>query len=128
MPATKTSADGAKQVLEQHAVGRTVRDLTVLAINALKTLDPPLTSVVDGRIETVSVDDPQRLVIHLETVDLIVNLERTGRLVWTPTLGPWTPCPGRVPPTARLLLDDGSGIDFKEPARTKRITLALARR
>ncbi len=127
MTAPQTSGDAAKQVFEKHGIGRSVRGFTVLAINALKTLDPPLTSIVGSRIETVSVEDPQRVVIHMEALDLIVNLERTGRLLWTPSSAPWVPTPGRVSPTARLLLDDGGGIDFKEPSRTKRITFALAR-
>jgi len=127
MSAARTLPEAAKEVLDQRAVGRAVRDLTVLAINALKTLDPPLSALVDRRIIGVEIDDQDRLVIHLDDLDLTVNLERTGRLAWTDSCAPWTPRDG-ARPTARLLLDDGSGIDFKEPAKTKRIAFTITRR
>lgn len=122
------SPDAIRDLLENRVAGRTVRDLTVHGINTLKTLEPSVGVLVGQQILRIEAEHCQRIVLHLQSAEVIINLERTGGLEWRQAVGPWSPTREQVqPPTARLLLDTGSGVDFKEPGRTKRITFALTR-
>lgn len=113
-------------MLETYVVGRTVLSLSVHGINALKTLEPSLTAVAGERVIGVEADDRQHVLLRLQTIEVLINLERTGALEWLPSSTTWAPtAQATQPPTLRLLLDDGSGVDFKEPGRTKRITVSL---
>jgi hypothetical protein len=57
--------------------------------------------------------------------EIRVDLQRTGRVTWLKGANAWELSSGVPLPTVRLLLDDGSGLDFTEPAKTKRITVSL---
>jgi hypothetical protein len=128
MSTAKSPAD-VKALLEQQVVGRTVRELAVHGINALKSIEPALTTIAGERVLGSLVEDRQHVVLQLETVDVVINLERTGALEWMQSSQTWTPTPQAThAPTLRLLLEDGTGVDFKEPGRTKRITVTLLSR
>ena len=54
-----------------------------------------------------------------------VDLQRSGRVTWLQSADAWQLSSGVPLPTVRLLLDDGSGLDFTEPAKTKRVAVSL---
>jgi len=53
-----------------------------------------------------------------------VDLQRAGVVTWVPNLAVWSI--GQSPmPTVQMLIEDGSGVNFVEPAKTKRITVRV---
>lgn len=124
---TSQSAEDMAAILRKCVVGRAIRTLQVLGINALKTVDPPPTALEGLIVVDVAVRD--RLVeITSETCGIDVDLARTGRIKWLETAQAWTPKDATPAPTLRLLLTDGSAVDFTEPARTKRISASIRSR
>jgi formamidopyrimidine-DNA glycosylase len=113
------------ELLEAKVVGRTIRDFEVLGINALKTFEPPVAAACGDEVVGVSFDPTGRLRISCRHLTIQIDFARTGGLEYSAALTKWRPAGKAIPPTGRLLLADGDGIDFKEPARTKRITFAL---
>ena len=104
--------------------GQEIAGLEVLGINSLKSLSPmPDALVGDTVTATESFDRLFRIRTNAHTI--VVDLQRTGRLVWLDSAAPYTLVPGTSRPTVRLLLADGSGLDLTEPAKTKRITVTL---
>ncbi len=118
------------QALLIQLAGKQVAALQVYGVNSLKTLDPPLADLAGDVIAGVQPGsgDGRRLDLILDRHVVKVDLARTGVAVFLPSAQPWTPSGRSNPPTGRLILTDGSGVDFKEPARTKRITFSVRRR
>lgn len=109
--------------LLQRLVGQSVKEFQVFGTNSLKSVLPTPRDLLGSRITSVSADG-RVLTITLGGISAAVDLQRTGRLVWLEAAAP-----ARVGqpslPTVRLILDSGSGMDFIEPAKTKRITVTL---
>ncbi len=124
---TTQSAEEMEATLRQHAVGRTVRALQILGINSLKTVEPS-PAALEGHIVVDVAAQGRALEIAFETCAIHVDLARTGRIKWLPTAEAWTPTDATQAPTLRLLLGDGSAVDFTEPARTKRISASIRSR
>lgn len=104
-------------------VGESVDQLQVLGINSLKSVAPSPTDLVGSEIAGVEVADR---VVSLAIGPFVatIDLQRTGRLTWLDNAEPAQI--GRAAlPTIRLLLKSGAGLDFSEPAKTKRITVTL---
>lgn len=99
--------------------------LEVLGINALKTVAPPPSAVIGESVIGAAFDGVGRLHITCGQLMIEVDFARTGGIEVATTLAQWRPEGKTIPPTGRLLLVDGSGVDFKEPGRTKRITFAI---
>lgn len=113
--------------LRTSIVGEEILALEIHAINALKTVEPTPAILTGQTIVDVSIDADGRLCLLCREAELIVDLARTGGVEASAALGPWRPRAGRTPPTGRLLLVNGAGVDFTEPARTKRITFSVVR-
>jgi hypothetical protein len=64
------------------------------------------------------------ITISTTACEIRVDLQRIGRVTWLENADAWQLSSG-VPPTVRLLLDDGSGLDFTESAKTKRVAVSL---
>lgn len=111
--------------LEAKVVGREIAALEVLAINALKTVSPGLDELIGDEVRSASFNGAGQLEIECRRHTIEVDLARTGVIEHSPRLTFWRPAGTRTPPTGRLLLRDGSGVDFKEPPPTKRITFAV---
>jgi formamidopyrimidine-DNA glycosylase len=125
--------------LRDRAVGRTIRRADPVAINAVKTFDPPLSTltgaiVVDAArygkfLDLVVASEAAGEVLHL-----ITHLSRAGWLHWRESLPPAPPRPGGKGPIGfRLHLDpelpDGpvSGFDLTEAGTQKRLAVYLVR-
>lgn len=110
--------------LRSAAVGRVVTRVDVVAINALKTFDPPLTALAG-----LSVTGARRygkfLDLDVDGLHLVVHLARAGWLHWRASLPPAPPRPGKGPLAVRVHLDDGSGFDLTEAGTQKKLAVYL---
>ena len=97
----------------------------MLGINSLKSLVPMPDALTGQRITGTAVAE-RMVTVHTATLSITFDLQRTGRLVWLDSAEPYRLVAGASRPTVRLILADGSGLDLTEPAKTKRITVALA--
>lgn len=117
--------DALLELLHIEAVGKVVSSLQVYGINNLKSFLPPLEALAGERVSGATMDPSSHLILQIDSYRLHVNLERTGGIVVHDTVEPWRPGSVGPQPTARLLLQGGRAIDFREPGRTKRITFRL---
>ena len=106
--------------------GRAVARLDVVALAALKTFDP-----APGALSGLFVDSVSRhgkfLDIAVDDLHLVVHLARAGWVRWRDQLPDTPPRRGKSPLAARLLLDDGSGLDFTEAGTRKSLALYVVR-
>ena len=110
--------------LTDRLVGASARAFQVLGVNALKTVQPTTDAVIGQRVVEVDIQGRQVQISTLE-LHVIIDLARTGRVACFDLAEPWIPTDRTPAPTIRLLLDNGGGVDFAEPARTKRITVSI---
>jgi formamidopyrimidine-DNA glycosylase len=119
--------------LSQRLSGRVIDRLDILAFPALKTYDPPLSVLLGATITDVT-RHGKFLDLHLTTIDdqrlhLLIHLARAGWLRWRNVApAPMLSGPGKGPLAARLVLDDGSGIDITEAGTKKSLSISLVRR
>jgi formamidopyrimidine-DNA glycosylase len=113
--------------LRERLRDRAIVRVDVAAFNALKTYDPPLTA-----INGTFVEDVQR---HGKFIDvatgglhLVVHLSRAGWVRWKEEVPRLPPKPSaKSPLAARVLLDDGAGLDITEAGTQKRLALYVVR-
>lgn len=105
-------------------VGRTVSEFHVFGINSLKSVVPAPADLVGSRIVATSAEN-RILELRTQNHAVQIDLQRTGRLIWLDAT-PAAAAGMGARPTARLLVDDGQGIDFTEPAKTKRIVVRIS--
>ena len=111
-------------LLAGQLVGRSIRQLQVLGVNSLKTITPSADALVGERVRSAHCEE-RVIVISTTAYEVRIDLQRTGRVTWLKSADVWQVSSGVSLPSMRLLLDDGSGLDFAEPARTKRISVSL---
>jgi hypothetical protein len=123
MPSVQSPGE-INDLLAAQLVGRSIRQLQVLGINSLKTISPSADKLVGEQVHDARCEER---IIDISTTgyEIRVDLQRTGRVTWLQTAVAWQMSSGVPLPTVRLLLDDGSGLDFTEPAKTKRVALSL---
>lgn len=105
--------------------GQRITLLQVLGINALKSLRPSPDDLVGDVIETTDLSG-RVLTIHTEAHTVTIDLQRTGKLASLPHPEPYQTGSGSLP-TVRLITE-GGGLDMREPAKTKRISVSIASR
>lgn len=113
--------------LRERTVGRTVTQVGVGDIAALKTFRPP----PDALVGAVVVDASRHgkwldLLVATRTgepLHLVWHLARAGWLRWSDRLATTPVRPGRSPLALRVRLDDGSGFDLTEQGTRKRLAV-----
>jgi formamidopyrimidine-DNA glycosylase len=127
---------GVPELPEVHALvtdlgarlgGRTVDRLEVVSFAALKTFDPPV-SALAGRVIGTVTRHGKFLDIPVGEVHLIIHLARAGWIRWREGAPVRTGRPGKGPLAARLVLDDGSGLDITEAGTKKSLAIYVVRR
>jgi formamidopyrimidine-DNA glycosylase len=125
--------------LRERAVGRVVQRADVAAISAVKTFDPPISTlkgayVVDATRHGKFLDLVLASEAAGEVLHLITHLSRAGWLHWRESLPPAPPRPGGKGPIAFRLhlapeLPGGpvSGFDLTEAGTQKRLAIYLVR-
>ncbi len=108
--------------LDARLDGRAVARLDLVAFSALKTFDPPATALHGLFINRVS-RRGKFLDIAVDDLHLVVHLARAGWIRWKDQMPPEPARPGKGPLAARLVLDDGSGLDFTEAGTKKGLAM-----
>jgi DNA-formamidopyrimidine glycosylase len=113
--------------LRDRLAGRVVARVDVAGIAALKTYDPPVTSL-GGLAVTGVTRHGKFLDIDVDGLHLVLHLSRAGWVRWRDQL-PQTPLRpgGKGPIVLRVHLDDGSGMDFTEAGTKKRLAVYVVR-
>jgi formamidopyrimidine-DNA glycosylase len=118
--------------LSRRLSGRVLDRLEIVAFPALKSYDPPLTVLLGATITDVT-RHGKYLDLHVHTIDdqrlhLLIHLARAGWLRWRNVApAPMLRGPGKGPMAARLVLDDGSGLDITEAGTKKSLAISLVR-
>jgi formamidopyrimidine-DNA glycosylase len=114
-------------LLRDQAVGRVVARVDVAAISALKTYDPPVTSLA-GLTVTGTARHGKFLDLDVDGLHLIVHLARAGWLQWKDALPTVPPKPsGKSPLALRVHLDNGAGFDLTEAGTRKKLAVYVVR-
>ena len=113
--------------LDARLSGRIIDRLSIVAFAALKTFDPPADALKGTVISGVS-RHGKFLDIAAGEVHLVIHLARAGWIRWRDAPPPPpTGRPSRGPLAARLVLDDGSGLDVTEAGTKKSLALSIVR-
>lgn len=107
--------------------GRTVEKLEAHSFAALKTFDPPA-SALEGSVIGEVTRHGKFLDVAVGDLHLVMHLARAGWVRWREGYPPKSPSsarPGRGPLAARLILDDGSGLDITEAGTKKSLALYI---
>lgn len=103
--------------LDERARGLVVARIDVLAVNALKTHQPPPAALVGRPVDCV-VRRGKFLDLSIGGLHLVIHLARAGWLRWTDQLPTPSPKPGRGPLALRVNLG-GPGFDLTEASTRK---------
>jgi formamidopyrimidine-DNA glycosylase len=112
--------------LRERAVGRVVTRVDTPSIAALKTFDPPPTSLA-GLTVTGVARHGKFLDLDVDGLHLVVHLARAGWLQYREELSAAAPKPGKGPIALRVHLDDGSGFDLTEAGTKKGLAVYVVR-
>jgi formamidopyrimidine-DNA glycosylase len=108
--------------LTQRVSGRRVERCELAAIAALKTFDPPLSSLVGRHVVSVT-RRGKYLCMDLDGRWLVLHLARGGWVKWKDKLPADRARPSRGPLALRMGFDGGSGFDVTEMGTEKRLAL-----
>ena len=111
--------------LDHELRGRTVDQVLLRSVAALKTYDPPLAALL-GRRVTGCGRIGKFIDLRLDPLHLVVHLGRAGWLRVRKEPGETRPAQ-RGPLAARLLFDDGSALDVTEQGTEKRLAMYVVR-
>jgi hypothetical protein len=126
MPSVQTPRE-IDDLLAEQLNGRSIRQLQVLGVNSLKTVTPSAAELAGEQVVSTRCEG-RVIAVSTTGYEIRVDLQRTGRVTRLEGADAWQVSSGVPLPTIRLLLDDGTGLDFTEPAKTKRITVSLQSR
>jgi formamidopyrimidine-DNA glycosylase len=108
--------------LDDRIADRRVERCELAAIAALKTVDPPLSSLVGRRLESCT-RRGKYVCIDAAGVWLVVHLARGGWIKWRDRLPDQVARPGRSPFALRVGLEEAAGFDVTEMGTEKRLAL-----
>jgi formamidopyrimidine-DNA glycosylase len=102
---------------------RAVVRVDLAAFSALKTFDPPLSALHGTLVDTVT-RHGKVLDFDASGLHLVVHLARAGWIRWRAEVPETPPRPSNKSPlAARMVLDDGSGLDITEAGTRKGLAL-----
>jgi formamidopyrimidine-DNA glycosylase len=102
---------------------RAIVRVDLAAFSALKTFDPPLSALHGTLVDTVT-RHGKFLDIDTSGLHLVVHLARAGWIRWRAEVPETPPRPSNKSPlAARVVLDDGSGLDITEAGTRKGLAL-----
>ena len=113
--------------LGERLTGRVIDRLTIVAFSALKTFDPPPEAVKGTTISGVT-RHGKFLDFAAGDLHIVIHLARAGWIRWRDGAPP--PPSGRPtkgPLAARLVLDDGTGLDITEAGTKKSLAISIVR-
>ena len=111
--------------LDARLAGRVIDRLSVVAFAALKTFDPPVDALHGLTIAGVS-RHGKFLDIAAGDLHVILHLARAGWIRGRDAPPPPpTGRPGKGPLAARLVLDDGTGLDITEAGTKKSLSISV---
>jgi formamidopyrimidine-DNA glycosylase len=102
--------------------GRVVDRLAIVSFSALKTFDPPVSALSGERIGPVH-RHGKFLDVSIDGLHLVMHLARAGWIRWRDEAPAVSKRPGHGPLAARLVLDDGSGLDITEAGTKKSLAI-----
>ncbi|KUL52862.1 MULTISPECIES: Fpg/Nei family DNA glycosylase [unclassified Streptomyces] len=108
--------------LTDELVGRRITAVVPVAVNVLKTYDPPLLAL-EGRTVTGVARHGKFLDVDAEGLHLVTHLARAGWLQWRDPLPEGLPRPGKGPLALRVALDTRQGFDLTEAGAQKRLAV-----
>ncbi len=113
--------------LGERLRGRVIDRLTIVAFSALKTFDPPPEALAGTTVSGVT-RHGKFLDIAADDLHVVIHLARAGWIRWRDSAPP-PPSgrPGKGPLAARLVLDDGSGLDITEAGTKKSLAISIVR-
>lgn len=118
---------GLTAFLSARASGHTITRATVTAVAALKTYDPPITTLRGATI-TASARLGKFVVISCgKDLHLVFHLAKAGWLRWHEKLPTTLIKPGKSPVSLRIALDDDSGFDLTEAGTKKSLAVYVVR-
>jgi len=119
--------EGLAQDLRERLADRAIERVDVVAFSALKTYDPPLHALNGTFVENVG-RHGKFLDITAGGLHLIVHLSRAGWVRWKDEVSKIPPKPStKSPLAARVVLDNGTGLDITEQGTQKRLAVYVVR-
>jgi formamidopyrimidine-DNA glycosylase len=113
--------------LSRRLDGRAVVRVDIAAFSCLKTYDPPISALAGGLVEGVT-RHGKFLDLDIGGTHLVLHLALAGWVRWKDELPAAPPRPSsKSPLAARIVLDDGSGLDITEAGTRKGLALYVVR-
>ncbi|RLQ86514.1 Fpg/Nei family DNA glycosylase [Mycetocola zhadangensis] len=112
--------------LGSRLMGRVIERLDVVAFAALKTYDPPVSALTGTTIGAVT-RHGKFLDIASDDLHIVIHLARAGWIRWRENAPTVAPRGGKTALAARLVLDDGSGLDITEAGSKKSLSISVVR-
>ncbi|WP_346234232.1 Fpg/Nei family DNA glycosylase [Parafrigoribacterium mesophilum] len=113
--------------LDGRLRGRLVGRLDLLSFAALKTFDPSVSQLAGAVVDSVA-RHGKFLDFNIGDLHLVVHLARAGWIRWNDgTRSTTLSRSGKGPLAARLLLEDGTGINITEAGTKKSLAIYLVR-
>ena len=113
--------------LSRRLEGRAVVRVDIAAFSCLKTYDPPISALAGGLIDGVA-RHGKFLDLDIGGTHLVIHLALAGWVRWRDELPEAPPRPSNKSPlAARIVLDDGSGLDITEAGTRKGLALYVVR-
>ena len=113
--------------LSRRLEGRAVVRVDIAAFSCLKTYDPPISALAGGLVDGVA-RHGKFLDLDVGGTHLVIHLALAGWVRWRDELPEAPPRPSNKSPlAARIVLDDGSGLDITEAGTRKGLALYVVR-
>ena len=113
--------------LKGRLTDRAITRVDLAAFSALKTFDPPITALYGTLVDDVT-RHGKFLDVSASGLHLVLHLARAGWVRWRDEVPDRPPKPSNKSPlAARIVLDDGSGLDVTEAGTRKSLAMYVVR-